>query len=671
MGKSHRNRDRAHRSDPVGKPKPPPTDPELAKLRESTILPVLNDLKAADSKQRTAAAGAIANIITDQKCRKLLLREQVVHTVLTETLTDTSLESRAAGWEILKVLALEEEADFCVHLYRIDVLSAVEHACNSVLDALKSSSPEFSKLPKAQQGFIWNIAEALATLVGELGQAQDDLLTAVTANASITRLLFALISHSSTTAEVLSSTLACLLTLSEDNRALCETILNDQETFCYRSLRKLSESGGLKGALSCGILHNLFSALEWHDHSPGLESACDATIVPALARELSSARMDAEGMDWDVLQTTLEVLASIATNLQTTLEKGNKADDEWQGIEDDGDQVMDMDDSEIDMMSEGDAIDIGDDEDDENDDDEGATGQDDDDSEMDDEELLEDMAKVTGADHEPEELPPLDDLPTLSAFLETAVPSLIRIASSSPASEEALAIQGVALSALNNLAWTVSSLDFSNGENANVRRAWFPIGRNIWEKTVCHVLSNDTADVNLAALVTSLAWAITRTLGGKTPVNGDEHRKFVSLYKASKNMPEPAQAVEDPFQGLGVKCIGVLGQLARDPCPVGVNREIGIFLITIISSAAEVPPADVVEALNQFYDIYGDENLACDNEVFWKDKFLEHLEGAVPKVKSMIKSIDKRKQAELRLRAEEAVTNLPRFIAYKRKHTPA
>lgn len=132
MGKSRRNRERSHRSDPVAKPKGPPADPELAKLREAKILPVLKDLKSADPKLRTTAAGAIANIIQDQKCRKLLLREQVVQTVLTETLTDSSPESRAAGWEVLKVIALEEESDFCVHLYRIDVLTAIEYACNTV-----------------------------------------------------------------------------------------------------------------------------------------------------------------------------------------------------------------------------------------------------------------------------------------------------------------------------------------------------------------------------------------------------------------------------------------------------------------------------------------------------------------------------------------------------------
>ena len=135
MGKSRRNRANAHRSDPISKqaktPKPP-SDPELAALREQRILPVLKDLRSVEPKSRTAAAGAVANIIHDTKCRKLLLREQVVHVVLTETLTDANLESKAAGWEILKVLAQNEESDFAVHLFRSDILSAAEFACNQV-----------------------------------------------------------------------------------------------------------------------------------------------------------------------------------------------------------------------------------------------------------------------------------------------------------------------------------------------------------------------------------------------------------------------------------------------------------------------------------------------------------------------------------------------------------
>jgi len=142
MGKARRSRGRGNRADPIAKPVKLPSDPELVKLRETTILPVLNALKSPEPKSRTEAAGAIANIVQDAKCRRLLLREQVVTLLLTETLSDTNIDSRAAGWKILRVLAQEEEPDFCVHLHRLDVLTAIEHASKTV-----SNQPAFRDPP--------------------------------------------------------------------------------------------------------------------------------------------------------------------------------------------------------------------------------------------------------------------------------------------------------------------------------------------------------------------------------------------------------------------------------------------------------------------------------------------------------------------------------------------
>lgn len=135
MAKSRRNR-AARRKDPIAKTVKPPSDPELAALRTSKVLPVVTDLQSADPKLRSSAAAAVANIIQDSRCRKLLLREQIVHIVLTQTLTDAALESRAAGWGILQTLAAAEEADFCVHLFRQDVLTAAEFAAKMVSQLL-------------------------------------------------------------------------------------------------------------------------------------------------------------------------------------------------------------------------------------------------------------------------------------------------------------------------------------------------------------------------------------------------------------------------------------------------------------------------------------------------------------------------------------------------------
>lgn len=122
MGKSKPRVRTKNRANPAAKP---PADPELAAIREQRILPVLKDLQSPDVKARSAAARAITNLIEDQKSRKLLLREQIVKILFEQTLTDSSLETRTDGWGILRNLALEEEADFCIHLYRQDILTAI------------------------------------------------------------------------------------------------------------------------------------------------------------------------------------------------------------------------------------------------------------------------------------------------------------------------------------------------------------------------------------------------------------------------------------------------------------------------------------------------------------------------------------------------------------------
>jgi hypothetical protein len=132
MGKPRRRGRTKDRTNPIAKPVKPPTDPELSAIREKQILPIIADLTNPESKKRSSAAVAIANIIEDAKCRKLLLREQIVRILLEQTITDSALESKSAGWGILRNLALEEEADFCIHLYRQDILTAIQGIAQNV-----------------------------------------------------------------------------------------------------------------------------------------------------------------------------------------------------------------------------------------------------------------------------------------------------------------------------------------------------------------------------------------------------------------------------------------------------------------------------------------------------------------------------------------------------------
>ncbi|KAG6009593.1 hypothetical protein E4U21_001960 [Claviceps maximensis] len=720
MGKSRRNRGGAsQRRDPISKPVKPPSDPELAALREAKILPIIQNLRNADPKSRSSAATAITNLIQDTRCRKLLLREQIVHTILTQTLTDAAWESRAAGWGILQVLAQEEEADFCVHLFRSDILTAIEYAARTVGEKLVSREPEFAKLPKVERVLVASITASLVALLTALAEAGDELLEAISSNATVTGLLFLLITYGGQSGSagddagnlvnLRGDALACLMILTEDNGDLAKKLVTS--TDCYLALLALKNQVSGDGVLACATLHNVFASLEslkgW---PPVLEAAHedDSLLIPTLARTIAGVQSDhgadvaaagngAEGgwsNPFEQQQLALETLASIGTALisansevsASATAAGNKKRAKRaaaQAKEDDEDMGMDDAEGVMDDEEEGGHDDDDDDDEGENEDDDNEGSEED---EMDQDAMEADMDMVTGVDDADQDAS-MNDMPVLKALIQLAIPHLIRIASLPSADDDSLRLQGHALSALNNMAWSVSLVDFSDPQSAGIQEAWLPVARTLWQQVITPILASDTADVHLATQVTGLAWALARTLAGQPThqdssnniitTENDHHRKFISLYHATRTMPDPQQPSQDsnpdPFQRLGVKCIGVLGQLALHPCPDQLNREIASFLITLLAALPdECPPADAVEALNQLLDMYASEEYPYDKTVFWKEDLLSHLEAVVlPKLKIMVRRVDKKTQPELRIRAEEVLLNLTRFVAYKKRHRPA
>jgi hypothetical protein len=449
------------------------------------------------------------------------------------------------------------------------------------------------------------------------------------------------------------------VSITEDNQVLAKQIADNESWL--KGLMQLREHGGPRAVASCAVLHNIFAALEWFDHNTPMDGASDAMLVPALVQCMNQA----EGQDSysngsshsspdKVLQMALEITASIATSLQEALEHAGKHEEEFEGFEDKADGDGDGDDT---MMTD----DINDDESEdggEREDEGEESGSED---EITQEEMEADMNLVTGIDHGSD-----DDTdgvqPTLDSLIRLAAPYILKLITTTTDA----AIKDNAISALNNIAWTISSIDFTDS-NSHLYNLWAPLAQEIWSKAISPVLASNTADIELAASITSLAWAIARSVSGKISLAPGEHQKFMALYQASKILDDGDSAEgSDAFQGLGVKCIGVLGRLALDPAPLALNREVGVFLLTVLAALPDAKTADVVEVLNQIFDIYADKAFACD-EVFWNNNFYKHLEELKPKVAKAAKVVDKRKETELRLRADEAVLNLGRFLAYKRK----
>lgn len=494
------------------------------------------------------------------------------------------------------------------------------------------------------------------TLVTSLCETQEEVVEAVSRMPTLLDFLFGLLTLESTPDDLRHQVLSCMMALTEDNKPVAQQIVDSSDEF--KTLISIKDSDRYESVTACGILHNMFAAMQWFDHNTPLQGTSDAMLISVLTKNMEQASVNGtnghsqHSSPDQVLQLALEITASIATGLQEALEHGSHNEKEFEGFGNDlaNDGVDEMD-ADIDNQEE-----------------EGEEANED--HEMTQEEIDADMALVTGDGSEEDESSG-EEL-TLDNLIRIAAPKIIVIARQTISSDNT--IKSHALAALNNIAWTVSAIDFSTGHLEKIRRLWNSSAQSIWSDIVSTVLASNTADVELASSITSLAWAVSRSVKGTIQIENGEHRKFMALYQASRGLslggtPNDAKTEDDidAFQGLGVKCIGVLGSLALDPSPVELNREIGVFLITVLSGLPDLPPADAVETLNQIFDIYADKSYSFDEQVFWGHNFYKHLEEIQPKAKKMSKSIDKRKFGELRARADEAVLNLGRFLVYKRK----
>jgi hypothetical protein len=454
--------------------------------------------------------------------------------------------------------------------------------------------------------------------------------------------------------------------MSEDNKLLATQLVDREEWFLNDLMMTKSNFSDLKGVAACGVLHSIFSSMKWYQHNTPKEDHTDASLIPTLVRAMDQTKIqdnkspsesESENQN-QAVQLALEITMSIASSVQDAFQDESKhghamKSKEFKGFDDSG--LMDEDAEPM--------------EDIENDDDEDemdAEAPEDETGEMDEDEMDADMAMVISDAMEISEEPTEDS--GLHLLVQSAAPVILQLAKHN--NEHARH----AIMALSNIAWMVSMVDFSEDYPENTSELWEPMAQHIWDEVISSFLRNGTGDLVDATIIAGLAWAMSLSVGGKINIKPGEHRALMALYKESRPLTEQelgeanfALDLDDAFGGLAVRCIGVLGTLARSPAPIELNRDIGVFLLTVLSGPSDTPPAEIVEALNQLFDIYADRSYAFDEPVFWGNNFLQRLEEVQYKVKRMAKDIDKRYFPELRVRADEAVLNLDRFLAYKRK----
>ncbi|KAI9732368.1 MAG: hypothetical protein M1834_001575 [Cirrosporium novae-zelandiae] len=661
MGKTKR-KDKSHQGpDPVaGRPVKLPTDPETLALRNQKILPIVEALKSLEPKKRSEAAIAITNLIDDEKCRKLLLREGLVQILIGQTLSDSDPNVQVAGWGVVRNLALEEGPDFSVHLYRQGILTPLESALQMVYTTILAPDASFQKLKVSEQQSVWSMTESLMNILSSLASSTDEVVVPLSNANLLLEIQTELLTSDLVLENIKASILSYLQAITEDNDFMTAKI--SAISRLWSTLCKYQSQKSLAAITACGVLLN---AAELHiknrslpkQQKERLDMINFEDIVAAIDLTLEDIRKADPQQFMELakpLHLTLEVVASFATFIGSLSTDPSSVDDiEFSGFDDD-DPATEDNDGDIDL-DEMEAI-------------SGAAGGDFEDlKENDAMEVVNKNAEQNSAGLVKDPHNATDVRMHLMGRTVQLILPFIKSNNSSVLSDS--------LSALNNICWSQPEYNVLFEYSKNIQ----PICQQIWQDCIRPVILSNTADITLASQITTLAWGLARC--SNLYVSDEELTKFMALYQASRTLGSPPKVPNNGKANpnsslsatktvgtLGPACIGLLGTFARQPAiAIPRNQTIGTFLVKLVVDLPETPADDVVEALNQLFDIYADKDFPYDEPVFVQGQFLGHLEVSLQKVQKMAKKIDERKEPEARSRANEAVLNLRAFIKYKKQ----
>jgi hypothetical protein len=109
------------------------------------------------------------------------------------------------------------------------------------------------------------------------------------------------------------------------------------------------------------------------------------------------------------------------------------------------------------------------------------------------------------------------------------------------------------------------------------------------------------------------------------------------------------------------KIVGILG-LSAQTDEIETNRYITGFMLREMTSQT---PLVVIEIMDALTEIFADGDRVYDAPVFVQGQILTKIKQALPQLKKRVKSIDGRKEADLRERGDDLLQTFTEFISYK------
>lgn len=610
MGKSKkRSRASKARLNPIGGGKD--THSKDNALVTKKVQPLLEKLHSAVPNDRAMALGSISVLCEDTHMRKLLLKEKLVHIVLSKLLTDNNTEIVVESFGLLRNLSLEEGYDVSIHLWRSDIWKSIDQGFGKLLEsltALQASEEQNSKSSTESRRLLFDYADNLLSLVVALGNGADEILQQLLEAPKLER-LFEVIAHllqygvTKLPLSVFNTVLDLLYDFSSESFEFIDAVTNN--SFLSAFVKSLPEQintpafNELTKVLIQGIyLQFLDMDITYQQANEIIHTVCDS--VKDIDFEQVKSDLSTASHDEDLAQTKDSQVAQ---------------------------KIKDYTQARISAMMKLQSIEIAID-------------------------LITAITEIVASIYEEKKKPlPNALLETVTVYLPQIFQHLSRDFSSR------------ILIAWNNMLWLYLTLEVNFFElNENYK--------NLWE----FVSTVDEKQLDLKLGKLSVTWALLKTIALQSEpakwlsefqlVNNEAFANSL-IEKYKKDMSDQDILSENSIE-LGQRYIGILSTYASFQHQIQINELIGKFILEQLCGP-KLPAELLIEFTNSLFEIYGDENFDYNKPVFVQCGFLKILEtNVVPHLKAQFKFVDRNKNSQLKDRCSECFNTLESFIHYKK-----
>lgn len=647
------------------------------KLRTQKIVPVMEKLVSPDMTDRSLAIGTINTMSDDPTLRTLLLKEKVLKVVLENTIKDSNEEIVSEAYGLLRNLCIEEGYDVAIFLWRQEILKFIEESLNKITTAfeaianLANGGSSDTKFTKQQVTTVFEFTENVIGLASALATTNEDIFTAISNRLvpGLGQFITSVISYARSTVKSDSNiaisnslfTAVCeiLYTLSEENQNFVDSvsdypfdeILNEfaQGSKAY-PLPALVYLNGLKYN---SLLLKLLAKSKSDEINPNaiLLEIQGSLINIIKSVDIEQAQKDSEPIASDApmeevnkqfikniqarsfiesVQVAIEIITAVAETITidpTEIAAMAAQDDSVVEENEDEDMSGDKDDEEYYIRKHV--------------------------------EVEDDFIDESVFDREEEQVTDETMSPFLKFVLEETIPLIAQLL---PMSE----FQSRAMAALNNLAWTMHT----QAPNA---AKWRSNAEQLWTNILPHVTANDNtkySEIEVLCSAVGVLWAVASTFKGEVPISTEAVNFLISQ---TSDLPKlyPAEECTEYC----VKLVGLLGQLAKVPGRREITVSVTRFFFNTLSSAPTAPVKDttpvnspkvVVDVIYGVFEIFGDKSYEYDQELYVQGGLNGKLAGLVMPLRKFFKRIGKAQDPLLRERSQESVSNLVRFVEYKK-----